>query len=413
MDIVCVLDVSGSMTGDKIRQVQNAVRFVISQADPKDRLSIVSFNSGAERRLRLCRMDVQGKDSAVRATLQLTAGGGTNIARGLSMGISVLEQRRQKNNVSTLLLLTDGQDYGTRPQIPALIDRARATGSSVYAFGFGADHDASLLSALAEQAQTPFSYIEDNDAIGAAFAGAVGGLSSIVAQNVTLTLNHAVPLKNIHTPFTVNRASSSQANITIPDLFAGERRDILVELSAPATSESDGASRLLEAFAVYKDLRRNGASMQTDTSVMEAERVAEPQPEAEPDEEVSAHRERVQVTEVLRVAAAAADAGNFEEAQNSLRSAQTSLRAAKKKKTVFTDALDSEVQEASVRMADRMAWEHGGRAEISDAVQMHSVQRCTNTVQSKSSCVPRAAKSLYSQVTQNMWQDKARSSTVV
>merc|ERR1719428_2820492 len=47
---------------------------------------------------------------------------------------------------------------------------------------------------------------------------------------------------------------------------------------------------------------------------MEAQRVDEPQPEAEPDEEVSAQRERVEVTRVLRDATEASDRGQFEQA---------------------------------------------------------------------------------------------------
>merc|ERR1712232_142830 len=102
MDLVCVLDVSGSMSGDKIRQVQEATRFVIGQADRKDRISIVTFNSAAHRVLRLTRMSADGKDGANIATLGLSAGGGTSIAAGLEMALSVMEQRRQRNTVSAI-----------------------------------------------------------------------------------------------------------------------------------------------------------------------------------------------------------------------------------------------------------------------------------------------------------------------
>merc|ERR1711972_417275 len=49
MDIIGVLDVSGSMRGDKIRQVQDATRFIIEQADAKDRVGLVAFNFDATR----------------------------------------------------------------------------------------------------------------------------------------------------------------------------------------------------------------------------------------------------------------------------------------------------------------------------------------------------------------------------
>merc|ERR1719245_1657069 len=114
MDIICVLDVSGSMQGDKIRQVQDATRFIIEQADPKDRLAIVAFNSDATRVLRLRQMSAEGKNDGNIGTIRLQAGGGTSIAAGLDMALSVMERRRQRNKVSAILLLTDGQDERTR-----------------------------------------------------------------------------------------------------------------------------------------------------------------------------------------------------------------------------------------------------------------------------------------------------------
>merc|ERR1719262_77468 len=156
----------------------------------------------------------------------MVAGGGTSIASGLDMAISVMEQRRQCNKVSAILLLTDGQDSTTRPRIPSLVRRAQQAGCSLYTFGFGADHDARLLSEIAEQATTPFTFVEDVEHIKEAFAGAVGGLASVVAQRVELKLNCHATLKAVHTPFAIRHASDTNASVLIPDLFAGERRDI-------------------------------------------------------------------------------------------------------------------------------------------------------------------------------------------
>merc|ERR1740121_1892282 len=93
LDIICVLDVSGSMGGEKIQLVQEAVRFVIKESEPKDRLSIVAFNHSAARALRLARMHTEGKEEANRVTEQLSAGGGTNITSGLVAALEIAEAR--------------------------------------------------------------------------------------------------------------------------------------------------------------------------------------------------------------------------------------------------------------------------------------------------------------------------------
>jgi uncharacterized protein YegL len=404
MDIMCVLDVSGSMQGDKIRQVQDATRFIVEQASPKDRLSIVAFNSNASRVLRLRKMNPEGKNDAISSTLRLTAGGGTSIAAGLNMALSAMEQRRQRNKVSAILLLTDGQDGSTRSLLPELLSRALRANCAIYAFGFGRDHDAKLLSEIAEQAQTPFTFVEDTDKIREAFAGAVGGLTSIVAQRVVLTLKCNVPLKSLHTAFEVQQ-SEFNAVVTIPDMFASERRDILVELSVPAVGPDANRTELLEASARYVDLHGN-LTVQTPVAIMEAQRVEEPQPEAEPDDEVGAQRERVEVTRALQTAAQASDLGQFDQALQVIEDCDQRMKHATKK-TRVTEALGQELEDARDRMRSRATWEQGGRAEMKDAAQMHMMQRCTNMMQAQGAR-QKSTKSMYCTSQQEAWIAKSK-----
>lgn len=353
-------------------------------------------------------MDVDGKDSANVALLQLQARGGTSIASGLDMALSVMEQRRQRNKVSAILLLTDGQDGSTRSSLPSLVARASHANCAMYAFGFGADHDAALLSEVSEQAQTPFTFVEDTEHIREAFAGAVGGLTSVVAQGIELNLSCHVPLKAVHTPFTVRRISDSQSVVMIPDVFAGERRDILVELSVPAEGAAAEQKVLLEASLRYTDLVRNCA-IQTSSVVMDAERVAEEQPEAEPDEEVSAQRERVEVARALQEAAAKTDQGQFEEAQRVLDTADQRMKSAKRsKQSAVSIALAQELEDARDRMQSRSSWEMGGRAEVMDASQMHMMQRCTNAYTSRKSSVQKSSKTMYCSVSQEAWISRSK-----
>lgn len=355
--------------------------------------------------MRLRKMNAGGKDDANIATLQLQAGGGTSIAAGLDVGLTVMEQRRQRNKVSAILLLTDGQDGRTRARVPQLLQRAVQANCALYAFGFGKDHDASLLSDIAEQAHTPFTFVEDTEKIREAFAGAVGGLTSIVAQKVELTLKCHVTLKEVHTPFPLQHISPMEAKVTIPDMFALERRDILVQLAVPSHGDAVGQTVLLEASARYMDLHQD-CLLQTSTAVMEAQRVEEPQPEAEPDEEVSAQRERVEVTRALQDAAASSDLGQFQDALHTLDKAENRMQSAKKK-THVSEALSQELVDARQRMRSRSVWEQGGRAETKDATQMHMVQRCTNTIESVGAPM-KSSKKLYASQEQSAWIECAK-----
>jgi len=407
LDVICVLDISGSMRGQKLSLVQDAVRFVIRESQPQDRLSIVTFNSSAQRPLRLCRMDGRGKDEATAATLRLAAGGGTRIASGLETALQVAEARRQRNPVSAILLLTDGRDGSSRSQLSPLVSRAERVGCSLYTFGFGADHDARLLSDLAEQAQTPFTFVEDVDQIGAAFAGAIGGLASVAAQRVEVVLDAHATLKAVHTPFSMAR-EGSRAVVQIPDMLAGERRDVLVEFTVEAETGPADNTLLLQASAKYWNLSAKVAT-QTPSVEMWLARQSEnePQPELEPDEEVAMQRNRVEVAQTLRAAVTHGDEGRFEEAQAVIATHEQQLRSARRK-TALSEGLIEELEDARRRMSSQATWHNGGSAEVRDAMQMHRTQRSTNMSMSSATKKHSAkkCKSMYFTSYQSSWVSK-------
>ncbi|RLN15470.1 hypothetical protein C2845_PM02G12310 [Panicum miliaceum] len=97
------------MTGNKLALLKQAMRFVIDNLGPADRLSVVSFSHRADRRIRLVRTSDDGKASAKRAVESLVAGGSTNIGSGLHVASEVLADRRYRNAVTSVILLSDGQ----------------------------------------------------------------------------------------------------------------------------------------------------------------------------------------------------------------------------------------------------------------------------------------------------------------
>jgi hypothetical protein len=175
LDLVCVVDRSASMSGQKIELLQHTLKFIAKQLNPLDRLSILQFDSNCDVLTPLSRMDAKGYQNAARVIDCIKPTGGTNIALGLAIGavsqqrrlffflfifrhsrfcllyvyfscragIQVLTKREQDdhNAVASIFLLTDGQDSSSLSQLPFVLkDVPRQT--SIHSFGFGADHDA-------------------------------------------------------------------------------------------------------------------------------------------------------------------------------------------------------------------------------------------------------------------------------
>ena len=48
VDLVCVIDVSGSMAGEKLRLVKKSLDYVIDQLGKGDRISLITFSDNAK-----------------------------------------------------------------------------------------------------------------------------------------------------------------------------------------------------------------------------------------------------------------------------------------------------------------------------------------------------------------------------
>lgn len=205
-------------------------------------------------------------------------------------------------------------------------------------------------------------------------------------------------------------APGKGATVEVPDLFAGERKDLLVELKVPQLPLGAGPqnTELLRASVRYYDMQQR-ATVQTGAVVLDLERrpAEEEQPEQEPDEEVTEHRQRVEVTNVLHEATGACDRGDYEDARGALAGAKRQLqesvaRRKDRKRSQMQEALETELEDAERRCSSAALFQQGGGAEMQDAMTMMQQQRCTNFT-ANASCASeavarkRASKMMYVQ----------------
>merc|ERR1719421_2631544 len=147
------------------------------------------------------------------------------------------------------MLFTDGlanQGIVNSGQLVAAVSAALSSASAklggpinFFTFGFGADHNEDCLRALAtgSGAGGLYYYVSNSDDIPNAFADVLGGLTSVVAQNATLSLapsaEHGVSISRV-----LGNAYAAQGGridaIELGDLFADDAKDILVELDLPS-----------------------------------------------------------------------------------------------------------------------------------------------------------------------------------
>ncbi|RCV46603.1 hypothetical protein SETIT_9G544400v2 [Setaria italica] len=393
LDLVTVLDVSGSMSGEKLALLKQAMGFVIDNLGPHDRLSVVSFSSGAQRVTRLLRMSDAGKGLAMSAVESLVARGGTNIAEGLRTAAKVLDERRHRNAVSSVILLSDGQDnytmtrsaQGRIPNYEDLVPPSfmrTGTGdwsAAIHTFGFGNDHDAAAMHVIAEATGGTFSYIENEAVIQDAFAQCIGGLLTVVVQEARIAISSGHPgvrIASIKSGRYESRVDvdGRSASIAVGELYADEERRFLLFLAVPA-ADGETETTLIRVSCSYRDAA-GGAGVDVtaaDTVVARPEQVVD----AERSMEVERERVRVEATEDIAAARAAAERGAYQEAVEILENRQRAVEQSEAARggDPTSAALGAELREMRRRVASRERYVESGRAYMLAGVSMHAQQR--------------------------------------
>uniref|UniRef100_A0ACD5V4T1 Uncharacterized protein n=1 Tax=Avena sativa TaxID=4498 RepID=A0ACD5V4T1_AVESA len=399
-DLVTVLDVSSSMRGSKLALLKQAMLFVIDILGPDDRLCIVSFSSRARRVTRLVRMSDAGKALCARALDTLVARSGTNIAEGLRTAAKVLDERRYTSGgVSSVVLLSDGQDNYTSmrqafgrgsPNYAVLVPRyfARTSGSGdrtapIHTFGFGSDHDAAAMHVVAEATGGTFSFIENEAVVQDAFAQCVGGLLSVVVREAHVEVSCVHPgvrVVAVKSGLYDSRVyeDGRAASIVAGELYADEERRFLLFLVVPRAEETNGdgdATTLLKVTCVYRD-----ASAGVDVNAT-AEHTVVRRPEQAGDVarslEVERELVRVEATEDIAAAKAAAERGSHQEAVEILenrRRAVAQLKAARGGDAMIA-ALEMELRDMKRRVSSRRSYACSGRAYMLAGMSAHMQQR--------------------------------------
>src|SRR3989441_3525929 len=183
-DLVAVLDVSGSMSGDKLDQAKTALAQLLGTLRSGDRFRVVTFGSGV-RRYAARWTDVSGDNvrAAQEWVRRLDTDGGTNIAGALG---EALAEPPGEGGLGVVVFLTDGMATvgETNPErIAEQAERDRGP-FRVFAFGIGYDVNTYLLDRLTERARGVTEYIRP----GGDIEQAVGSLASKIASPVLTDL---------------------------------------------------------------------------------------------------------------------------------------------------------------------------------------------------------------------------------
>jgi Ca-activated chloride channel family protein len=149
LNFALVLDRSGSMAGEKLRTMRDAVKNIIDQLEEDDLVSIVAFETRAQALIRS--QPARDKETLKNEVGSIKAGGGTNMATALREGLELVGQGANEERVSRIVLLTDGEATDNENDSRKLADAAGAQGIPIIGLGFGRDWNEEFLFDLADR----------------------------------------------------------------------------------------------------------------------------------------------------------------------------------------------------------------------------------------------------------------------
>ena len=413
LDLICVIDHSGSMNGEKIKLVKNAFTYLFKYLGDLDRISIVIFDDKATRLVPLLRTTELNKKRILSAVRNIQGAGGTDINLGMMHAFQTIKQRRYINPVTSIFLLSDGLDDKAQQRVKeSLVKFNIPDDVTINTFGFGSDHDPQLMNDIADQRDGNFYVIHQLDTIDETFIDCLGGLFSSIAQSAQIKVKpeQSNALNGVEIIKAYGGAGMwaklQDTYVTkMTSLISGKQRDYVFEIKLPASVKElqdhekniPIASAEVEVLGLNNEIVVKKAELYV-TLLNEVEEMKEE--EEDDDKEVMNNYYRVKGALVMDEARKLADAKRNDEAKKLLQNFKEELVNSSVKGNELIKNLVKDIDMAIVDVNPKVYQEIGrhnvianARAQMCQKPNLASHNYYGNAVQSKMVTEVRSMKS--------------------
>jgi Ca-activated chloride channel family protein len=172
-DVLLVIDISGSMEGDKLEQAKQAALAFLDRMPTQNRVGLVVFDDQIDNRVPLTSFEGAGTD--IRAEIEgLVADGDTALFQAIIQAIEIarpVDGAEEDDRIKAIVILSDGEDtasdqYGVAlNDVVTTIQGARGDRNPVLVIpvAYGSDADINALNAIARASSTKVQSGDPND----------------------------------------------------------------------------------------------------------------------------------------------------------------------------------------------------------------------------------------------------------
>jgi len=327
LHVALVLDRSGSMTGAKLEVAKQCASFLARHLATTDELAVVTYDDRVDLVHGLAPVDPTGAALAIDG---IYPGGSTNLSGGWLKGLEELRRVKKKKDVRRVLLLTDGLANVGITDRDQLVSIAEGTQAQVATttIGFGEGFDEDLLTAIADASGGATYFAENPDDAPAIFSEEFEGLTTLVAQNVSVEImpSPEVQVLSILNQYPIVEVPGG-AQVQLGDAYGGGRRRLVFELHIPRLAKL-GPAVVAHVVLRYTTVGDGVAAHETTIPIV-VNLVSSNDPALrELDHDVVDEVVLLQAARAKQEAIRLTDEGRFEEAQMSLSAAADEIRRA-------------------------------------------------------------------------------------
>lgn len=187
-NIIFILDTSGSMKGEKIRQAKGALSFCLNSLNEGDRFNVIDFDDQVTTfEANLVRAGQKNVREALSFVDKRKAEGGTNINDALLTGLDQIEDAR---GASFIIFLTDGLPTVGQTDINTILANVKGANRSstrIFVFGVGYDVNTRLLDRLAQDNHATSDYVRPSEDIEVKVSGFFKKVSHPILTDIELS----------------------------------------------------------------------------------------------------------------------------------------------------------------------------------------------------------------------------------
>lgn len=196
LNLVAVVDKSGSMSGEPLDLVRKSLLQVASQLQAGDQLSIVLYGDRSHAHLGPTRMTAANRGAVERAILAIESEGSTNMEAGLKVGYATAFASQEYFRGRTrLMLFTDEQPNVGVTDADSFMGMAQAAshrGVGLTTIGVGVQFDAPLATKVASTRGGNLYFMRDEADVAQVFADKLDLMVSELAYDLKVTMRPQV-----------------------------------------------------------------------------------------------------------------------------------------------------------------------------------------------------------------------------